>query len=330
MTPEPDTAPPDRDARFIRSVLAASEDCIKILDLTGALVFMSEGGQKVMEVDDFERLRGCHWPDMWTSAGNVHAGAAVAAAREGRSYRFQEMANTARGNPRHWDVQVTPIFGPDGRPESILSVSRDVTALKESEERYKLLAAELNHRIKNMLALTQSVTAQTLRAGGPALAPYRELIDERLVALARAQDMLFSAASSEAQLDALARSVLKPHDLDTRIVIDGPPVRLRDRAATAMTLAIHELGSNAAKYGALSRAEGRVRLSWRCENDLFRMEWRETGGPEVKAPTRRGFGSQLIEKTLSGQLSGRAVVAYLPEGVVVSLDAPLDALLATE
>ncbi|MFD1332031.1 HWE histidine kinase domain-containing protein [Methylopila musalis] len=329
MTIEPDTADPDRDARFIRSVLAASEDCIKILDLTGALVFMSEGGQRVMEVDDFDRLRGCHWPDFWTGHGGVHATAAVAAAREGRSYRFQEMANTARGNPRHWDVQVTPIFGADGRPESILSVSRDVTALKESEERYKLLAAELHHRLKNMLALTQSVTAQTLRAGGEALAPYRARIDERLVALARAQDMLLSAAS-EAQLDALARSVLKPHDLETRIIVDGPPVRLRDRAATAMTLAIHELGSNAAKYGALTRAEGRVRLSWRCEDDVFHMEWRETGGPPVTPPTRRGFGSTLIERTLSGQLNGRAVVAFPPEGVVVSVEAPLDALLATE
>ncbi|MFD1703898.1 HWE histidine kinase domain-containing protein [Methylopila henanensis] len=330
MTSETDPSDPNREARFIRSVLAASEDCIKILDLDGALVFMSEGGQKVMEVDDFEQLRGCHWPDIWTGGGAAHAKAALAAARAGRSYRFQEMANTARGNPRHWDVQVTPIFGPDGRPESILSVSRDVTALKESEERYKLLAAELHHRIKNMLALTQSVTAQTLRAGGEALAPYRARIDERLVALARAQDMLFQAESAEAQLDALVRSVLTPHDLETRIVIDGPPVRLRDRAATAMTLAIHELGSNAAKYGALSRAEGRVALSWSYGDDVFHMEWRETGGPIVAAPTRRGFGSQLIEKTLSVQLRGKAVADYRPEGVVFRLEAPLDALLARE
>lgn len=322
------TTAAERDARFMRSVLAASDDCIKIIDLEGRLVFMSEGGQRVMEIDDFNALAGCNWPDLWTGAGNLHAKAAIAAAADGRSYRFQEIANTGKGNPRHWDVQVSPIIGPDGRPESILSVSRDITALKASEERHKLLAAELNHRIKNLLTLVQAIVGQTLRAGGDVAQAFHAQISERLVALAKAQDSLMKTTSAEADLDALVRSVLKPHGLGERVRVDGPPVRLADRAAMAFALAVHELATNAVKYGALSADGGRVDLSWRFADGLLHFEWREVGGPEVSPPTRRGFGSHVIERALSGYLSGETKIAYRPEGVVVTLAAPIAALLA--
>ncbi|GLK54880.1 PAS domain S-box-containing protein [Methylopila capsulata] len=312
----------------MRSVLAASDDCIKIIDLDGRLVFMSEGGQRVMEVEDFSKLAGCNWPDMWTGGGNDHARAAIAAAQAGRSYRFQEIANTAKGNSRHWDVQVSPIIGRDGRPESILSVSRDITALKDSEERHKLLAAELNHRIKNLLTLVQAIVGQTLRAGGDAARAFHAQISERLVALAKAQDSLMKTTSAEADLDALARSVLMPHGLEERVRVEGPPVRLADRAAMAFALAVHELATNATKYGALSTESGRVEITWRFEDGLLRFEWRESGGPPVSPPTRRGFGSHVIERALSGYLSGEAKIDYRPEGVVVTLAAPVCALLA--
>jgi len=323
------TTAAERDARFMRSVLAASDDCIKIVDLEGRLVFMSEGGQRVMEVDDFSAMKGCNWPDMWTGLGHVHAKAAVEAARAGRSYRFQEMSNTAKGNPRHWDVQVSPIIGADGQPEQILSVSRDITALKDSEERHKLLAAELNHRIKNLLTLVQAIVGQTLRAGGDVARSFHAQISERLVALAKAQDSLMKTTSAEADLDALVRSVLKPHGLGERVRVDGPPVRLADRAAMAFALAVHELATNAVKYGALSADGGRVALGWRFADGLLHFEWREEGGPKVSPPTRRGFGSHVIERALSGYLSGEAKIAYRPEGVVVTLAAPVSALLAS-
>ncbi len=104
------------DAEFLRSVLASSADCIKVLDLDAKLVFMSEGGQRVMEVSDFNAIRGCPWPDFWQDEGNADAKAAVEAAKAGRTGHFQGPAQTMAGTPRYWDVQVTPILGADGQP----------------------------------------------------------------------------------------------------------------------------------------------------------------------------------------------------------------------
>ena len=101
---------------LLRGNYSGCGDCIKVLDLDGRLQFMSDGGKRVMEVDNFDALKGCPWPDFWSGEGNAQAHAAVAAAKEGRMARFQNAANTARGNPRHWDVQVSPIFGHDGKP----------------------------------------------------------------------------------------------------------------------------------------------------------------------------------------------------------------------
>jgi PAS domain S-box-containing protein len=119
---------------FNRRVLASSTDCIKVLDLDGRLTFMSEGGQAVMEVSDFNAIKGCPWPSFWEGQGNVEANAALVAAREGRSSSFQGPADTMAGTPRWWDVQVTPILDAAGGTEKILSVSRDITALRQAEE----------------------------------------------------------------------------------------------------------------------------------------------------------------------------------------------------
>ncbi len=121
------------DAEFLRSVLASSGDCIKVLDLDGNLTFMSEGGQRVMEVSDFNAIRGCPWTDFWQGQGNGEVRAALDAARAGGIGRFQGGAETMAGTPRHWDVVVTPIRGPDGRPERLLSVSRDISVMRQAE-----------------------------------------------------------------------------------------------------------------------------------------------------------------------------------------------------
>jgi PAS domain S-box-containing protein len=119
---------------FLRSVLESSGDCIKVLDLTGRLEFMSAGGQQVMEVDDVSSIQGSYWPDFWEGEGKAAAEAAMALARTGGEGRFTGFARTAKGRPRWWDVQVTAIPDPDGRPGKLLSISRDITQDRERQQ----------------------------------------------------------------------------------------------------------------------------------------------------------------------------------------------------
>ncbi len=136
------------DQDFMNSVLAASDDCIKVLDLDANLVFMSEGGMRVMEIDDFNAVRGCPWPSFWQSELNAEAKGAVAAARSGGSGHFQGRTNTFKGTAKWWDVRVTPILDANGRPEKILAISRDITSEKRAATKLSALL-DLGDRLRD-------------------------------------------------------------------------------------------------------------------------------------------------------------------------------------
>lgn len=319
------------DGAFVQTVLAASNDCIKVLSLDGALTFMSEGGQRVMEVSDFNKLRGCPWPSFWEGECNAEANRAVAEARAGRNYRFQGAANTAMGNPRWWDVQVTPIPGPDGQPVRLLSVSRDITELKRAEEQQRLLALELNHRIKNVLAMVQAIASQTFRAT-PDPAEANAAFLDRLRALGSAQDLLTQTTLTVARMADVAAVAFQPHGREGQVTLSGPDVDLAPRCALALSLALHELTTNAIKYGALSADAGRVAVSWTLtpgpDQTVFVLSWTESGGPPVAPPTRTGFGAGMIQRALSGYVGGATTLDYDPGGVVFTLTTTLEALTA--
>ena len=319
------------DAAFVRTVLAASNDCIKVLSLDGDLAFMSEGGQRVMEVSDFNQLRGCPWPSFWAGESNAEATTAVAEARAGRNYRFQGPADTAIGNPKWWDVQVTPIPGPDGKPARLLSVSRDITELKRAEEQQRLLALELNHRIKNVLAMVQAIASQTFRATSDPVEARAAFID-RLGALAAAQDRLTETTLTGARLADIVADAFRPHGREGQVTASGPDVDLAPRCALALSLALHELTTNAIKYGALSADGGRVEVVWTVtpgpDETGFVLSWSESGGPPVAPPTRTGFGAGMIQRALSGYVGGATTLTYEPTGVVFTLTTTLEALTA--
>lgn len=319
------------DAAFVQTVLAASNDCIKVLNLEGDLTFMSEGGRRVMEVSDFNELRGCPWPSFWEGPSNADATSAVAEAREGRNARFQGPANTAKGNPRWWDVQVTPIPGPDGKPARLLSVSRDITQLKQAEEQQRLLALELNHRIKNVLAMVQAIASQTFRASADPIEARNAFLD-RLSALGSAQDLLTQATLTGARMADIVADSFRPHGREAQVTASGPEVDLSPRCALAMSLALHELTTNAIKYGSLSAEGGRVEVVWTLTpgpgGPVFTLSWTERGGPPVTPPTRTGFGSGMIQRALSGYVGGTTTLAYEPTGVVFTLTTTLEALTA--
>jgi two-component sensor histidine kinase len=323
------------NADVLRSVLAGCGDCIKILDLDGRLQFMSEGGKRVMEVEDFGALKGCPWPDFWAGAGNLDAKRAIETAKAGGVARFKGAADTAKGTPRHWDVQVSPILGSDGKPSHLLSISRDITEewrataeLKEAVERQALLSAELQHRIKNTLAMVGAIANQTMR--GDNVAAARDAFAARLMTLSQAHDILTKTSWTDAPIKDVLNGALAPHrSSQRRIGISGPDLDLQPKQALALAVAVHELATNATKYGALA-GNGGVEIVWSTETidgvPSFRLTWTESGGPPVSQPASRGFGSRLIEQMLGNDFAGKVRTDYRPDGVVCELIGPLSAL----
>ncbi|MCQ8239279.1 HWE histidine kinase domain-containing protein [Rhizosaccharibacter radicis] len=316
----------DREA-FLSSVLAASTDCIKVLELDGTLSFMSEGGMLVMDISDFNAVRGCPWPDFMKDKDVPLAQEALAEARQGRSFHFEAQANTFIGTPKHWSVSVSPIRGPDGQVARILSVSRDQTAMVEAREQQRLLNNELGHRLKNVLSLVQSIAYQTLRDAG-SLEEASAAFSSRLASLGRATDILTATAWQTAELHAVLESGLAAASaLKERISVEGPRLILEAQAALALTLAVHELTTNAIKYGSLSVDAGTLAIRWAATDDgRFTFLWKEQGGPPVQPPTRQGFGSRMIERSLRAYFQGMTELVYDPAGIEFRIDAPLPAV----
>ena len=190
-----------------------------------------------------------------------------------------------------------------------------------------LLINELNHRVKNTLAIVQSLASQTLR-GERMSATVGQSFIGRLIALAGAHDVLTSADWQTADLTEIVRRSVGPFDNGGgRIRVEGPAVRLSPRTALALAMAVHELATNAAQHGALSDDRGRVSVDWKVANggagDRLAWVWRELGGPVVARPQTTGFGSRLIERGLPTELGGAVGLYFEPGGVVCTIDAPL-------
>lgn len=319
---------------LLHGVLSGCGDCIKILDLDGRLQFMSEGGKRITEIDDFGKLKGCPWPELWGDASYVDAVKAVETAKAGGRARFTGTAYTTKGIPRYWDVQVSPIPGSDGKPSHLLSISRDITdewqavlELREAVQRQALLAAELQHRIKNTLAMVGAIANQTMR--GDNVDAAREAFTARLMMLSHAHDILTLTSWSDAAIRDVVNGALAPHRSGQGCIrANGPDLVLQPRQALALAVAIHELATNATKYGALS-TRGRVDVTWLVAEletgPHLRFTWTESGGPPVSkpAPDQRGFGSRLIEQMLGSTFAGKVAISYRPGGVECELIAPL-------
>lgn len=185
--------------------------------------------------------------------------------------------------------------------------------LREEEQRRDLLLRELHHRSKNTLAVSQTIVNQTLK-GDSELA---HKINGRLTALAAANDMLVSSDDQTVRLSDLVRSEIEPYGTN-RVRLDGPGLRLSGQDARSLSLLVHELATNAAKYGALVNGSGLVDLHWTYEAGILELMWRETGGPPVQEPAKAGFGSQLI-RSVAMSLNGTVDTQYRPEGLTCTI-----------
>ncbi len=204
---------------------------------------------------------------------------------------------------------------------------RMATAIARGEMLHDLLIEELNHRVKNTLAILQSIATQTFRS---ASRTEREKFEGRLGALAEAHNLLSQEKWQGSDFQDVVARVLRPYQINNpaRIRMFGPKVPLSPRVAVVLSMILHEISTNAAKYGALSNDTGSVTLDWEIIEEggvrKLRMIWTEAGGPHVTAPVQRGFGSRLIERSARDQLGGEATVDFLPRGVVYTVSCALE------
>ena len=236
---------------------------------------------------------------------------------------------------RFIDLVYQPIKDERGKTTGIFAEGADVTKRVLAERRQRLLIEELNHRVKNTLATVQSIAAQTFRLNGDEsfqVDRARSTFDARLVALSNAHNVLTRSNWDGAALRDIVEEAISAHHgaATTPFEVAGPPVTLTSKMALSISMSLHELCTNALKYGALTTSTGTVSIPWTLQDSaeglMLELEWRERGGPPVAPPARRGFGSRLIERQLSREFGGSAVLTFQPAGLVCKIKANLSHL----
>ncbi len=268
--------------------------------------------------------RDVHHPD--------HIGQIIAEVQSkwagGEAWEGTYLLRSAQGEYRWFLTRAEPIRDKAGELVRWFGTNTDITDQKRAEEHQRLLINELNHRVKNTLTTVQSIASQTLR-NASSLGEARQAFEERLFALSRAHDVLTRENWDGADLYEIVAQAVEPYSNrgEDRLHLGGPHVRLPPRMALALAMALQELATNAVKYGALSNTIGEIRISWTVDgtSDLarLRLQWREAAGPPVQAPTRRGFGTRLIERSLAQDLDGSVHIDFPPTGIICTVDAPL-------
>lgn len=242
---------------------------------------------------------------------------------EGGMTRY-EVPVYANGRIRQWDVNSALTVDVDGNPIGLHAVVRDVTEQRAFEDQQRLLINELNHRVKNTLALVQGLAMQSFKQNRT-VGEGQDIFQARLRMLAAAHDLLTQEKWEGATVGALVADATAPYASPAgRITAHGDHVVLAPQAAISLVMALHELSTNAAKYGALSAPEGKIAISWTLDKRrLFSFLWQETGGPPASIPERQGFGLRMIERALSADLEGKVTIDFEPGGIICRITAKL-------
>lgn len=261
-----------------------------------------------IEPEDFER-----WQSAVTEAIANHG-----------EFQVEYRIRTPKGERRWIEVRGQHLSSDGSQVRIMTGITQDITERKEAEEHRKLLARELNHRVKNSLATVQSIVSRSLSTAN-SLEEAKAIVFGRIGAMAAAQDVLTLEGWRSADLKALVYEALKPFQ-GADIRIGGPRVVLNEQAVSALSLAIYELATNASKYGALSSEAGSVTIHWEVlpgNPQKLKFHWSEMGGPSVVPPSRKGFGTRLVEGVVSAALGGTAKINYRPAGVLYEIEAAL-------
>jgi PAS domain S-box-containing protein len=319
----------EHDARLANLIIEnALGYAIFTMDLEGKVTSWSRGAENILGYSRAEAI-GLPFCDFFTASDRETGADKLELDTARQNGRAEDTRwHLRKDGSRFWGNGMTMgIFSPE--LSGLMKILRDETPAKLAEDQRVLLLNELNHRIKNTLVTVQSITEQTLRAAKVDPRIRKDLTD-RLMAVSEAHNVLVDETWAGADLGTIVRQALAPHDHAgaSPFAIDGPLVWLSPQQAVAMALALHELATNALKYGALSSQDGRVEIAWNLAyNQLgarqISLLWRELGGPPVALPERTGFGTRLIARTFGQESGGHARIDYLPQGVQCVMQLPL-------
>lgn len=312
------------DSGFARRVLEAAPTIIYVYDV--------QNGRSVFQNRPFAELLGHPQSDEngWRSFIHPDDEKHFAAHRErlktiarGETLFWEFRMRDAEGQWR-WFLSRDVLLSEDGAgaPLLVTGNAADITEQKDAEERMEILAGEMRHRAKNLVSLVEGIGRLSRPKGQPAVDAFVERYMGRLKALLWTGDIVLSSNQRSAYLHAVLDTVLAPFQSASepeRIALRGPAVLLSERTAGGLGLAIHELATNALKYGALSAPAGQVSICWTLTpteaGEEFAMEWRETGGPTVSPPKAEGFGGKVIRHSIAHEPKSRIALDYLPEGL---------------
>jgi PAS domain S-box-containing protein len=309
----------------LAAIVESSDDAIISKDLKGRIMSWNKGAERLFGYLAEEAIGKPitmlipedHLDEETHIIGRIRRGERV--------QHFDTVRQRKDGSLIDISLTVSPIRNSMGQVVGASKIARDISDRRRADEHKTLLIHELNHRVKNTLATVQSLAMQSLRDGNTS---GRDDFEGRLIALSRAHDVLTNENWQGAWLEDVVRQAVDPFTTaENRIAVQGPAVRLTPKQALAISMALHELGTNAVKYGALSDGSGRVNVEWNVTNGhepaKLNLTWTEAGGPAVKKPTKQGFGSRMIARSLANELSGTAELDFRPAGVVCSLSTPI-------
>jgi PAS domain S-box-containing protein len=312
-------------AARLAAIVTSSNDAIVSKTLDGIVTSWNAGAARIFGYEP-EEIIGKPIKQIIPEELHPEEDEIIAGIRRGERVEHYDTVRIAKSGRRvHVSLTVSPLINGSGRVIGASKVARDVTERKRAEELQQLLFDELNHRVKNTLASVQAIASQSLRrASHPG--EFVTSFTGRMQALARAHDLLVRGEFRGAGVADIVHEQVVIGAADTnRIVCEGPSIMLAPRIATQLGLVLHELATNARKYGALSGPQGRLSISWCIRADASRelsLAWNESEVPDVHAPTARGFGTTLIERTLDA-CGGDAVLQYEADGLRCRITVPL-------
>jgi len=308
----------DQQIRSLALIVESSDDAIVSKSLDGIIMSWNQGAQRIFGYTPEEAIGRSITIVIPHDRQNEEIEILNRIRRGERIEHFETVRQRKDGSLIVVSLTVSPVKNADGRIIGASKIARDITEQKRSREQITTLAREAEHRSKNLLA---SVLAIVNLSNADTLAGLKRAIEGRIQALANVHSIFVATRWVGAELSAIATQELAPFAAaeQKRIGIDGPPTLLDPTTAQSVAVTLHELATNAVKYGSLSNSDGRVDLTWQHGSDgQLLLRWTETGGPPARKPTRKGFGSRVIEQMI-GQLPGKAQFDWRPEGLVCEI-----------